>query len=219
MLKKRNPALAVSVALAIGLIAPVTTAALAMPPADAWEIGPWARGKNFSVNMPATPRENARGALVVDFPRVGRGEWDAMTTGIYPLADTKRIKVRYRIDAAPGTRFVAVEDPDSPATVSLYFQRARDTWTAKGKYMSYRWYAPKRAVMPITPGEHTVSIRMDEEWTNIAHRPRSEHRTAFDAALADTARFGFAFGSMSLRSHGVAATGPATFTLLSVEFD
>ncbi len=112
-----------------------------------------------------------------------------------------------------------MEDPDSPATISLYFQRARDTWTAKGKYMSYRWYAPKRAVMPITRGEHTVSIRLDEEWTNIAHRPRSENRSAFDAALADTARFGFAFGSMSLRSHGVAATGPAKFTLLSVDFD
>ncbi len=219
MLRKRTPALALTSALTIGLTAVCTTAAIAMPPADAWEIGPWARGKNFSVNMPASPRASADGALVVDFPRVGRGEWDAMTTAIYPLADVKQISVRYRIDAAPGTRFVAVEDPTAPATVSLYFQRARDTWTAKGKYMSYRWYAPKRAVMPIKAGEHTVSIRLDEEWTNIAHRPRSEHRSEFDAALADTARFGFAFGSMGLRSHGVVATGPARFTLLSVDFD
>ena len=73
----------------------LASAAAAMPPADAWEIGPWARGKNFSVNMPASPHAGRDGALVVDFPQMARGEWDAMTTGTYPLADVKRIKVRY----------------------------------------------------------------------------------------------------------------------------
>ncbi len=206
-------------ALTVAAAACTATALTAMPPASDWEIGPWARGKNYSVNMPATPSAGRDGTLVVDFPRAGRGEWDALTTGIYPLKDFERVTVRYRIDASPGTRFVAVEDANTAPTISLYFQRARDNWTAKGKYASYRWYAPKHTLMPITPGEHTISIRFDDRWTNVAHRPNTEHARAYDAALARTARFGFAFGTPLLRSHGVAATGQASFTLLSVEFE
>lgn len=212
MIKKIAP-------FAVGAFALVATAATSMPPANQWEIGPWARGKNYSVNMPATPRANPQGQLEVDFPRYGNGEWDAMTTGVYPLKGKTRVTVKYRIDAAPGTRFVAVEDPKTAPTISLYFQRARDTWTAKGKYVSYRWYQPAAKLKTITPGVHTISIRLDERWTNVAHRPNSEDPRGFAAALANTARFGFAFGTPLLRSHGVAATGPAKFTLLSVEFD
>lgn len=207
------------VAFTFGAAALIASAATAMPPASEWEIGPWARGKNYSVNMPASPSPGANGSLVVDFPRAGRGEWDALTTGVYPLNGFERVTVRYRIDAAPGTRFVAVEDPNTAPTISLYFQRARDNWTARGKYASYRWYAPKHNLMPITPGEHTISIRFDDRWTNVAHRPNTENRRAYDAALARTARFGFAFGTPLLRSHGVAATGQARFTLLSVNFE
>lgn len=195
------------------------TAVMAMPQASAWEIGPWARGKNYSVNMPATPATNRDGHLVVDFPRHGNGEWDAMTTGVNPLAGKTRVTVKYRIDAAPGTRFIAVEEPDVTATLSLYFQRARDTWTAKGKYASYRWYAPFAKLVPLKAGTHTISIRLDDEWTNVMHRPNTEHPREYAAALADTARFGLAFGTPGRRSHGVAATGPARFTLISVEFD
>jgi len=195
------------------------SALTAMPPASAWEIGPWARGKNYSIGMPATPRQGADGTLVVDFPRAGRGEWDALTTAVNPLEDVERITVRYRIDAAPGTRFVPAEAPSHTATISLYFQRARDNWTAKGRYASYRWYQPKHTVMPLTRGEHTISIRLDDRWTNVAHRPRDEHPREYRAALAKTARFGIAFGTEQLRSHGVYATGPARFTLLSAEFE
>lgn len=206
-------------AIAVCVTALSATTITAMPPASDWEIGPWARGKNYSVGMPATPRAGANGSLIVDFPREGRGEWDALTTGIYPLKDVERITIRYRIDAAPGTRFVAVESPDQVATISLYFQRAGDTWTAKGRYASYRWYAPKHTVIPLAPGEHTISVRLDDTWTNVWHRPRHEHPREYAAALADTARFGIAFGSLGLRSHGVYATGQARFTLLSADFD
>ena len=61
---------------AVGAFALVATAVTAMPPASQCEIGPWARGKNYSVNIPATPRTNRQGHLEVDFPRYGRGEWD-----------------------------------------------------------------------------------------------------------------------------------------------
>lgn len=190
-----------------------------MPPANQWEIGPWARGKNYSINMPATPSTNSDGHLVVDFPRYGNGEWDALTTGVYPLAGRKTVTVTYRIDAAPGTRFIAVEEPDVPATISLYFQRARDTWTAKGKYASYRWYQPAATVHQLKPGTHTISIDFDDRWTNVFGIPNSDQPRAYAAALSDTSRFGIAFGSLGRRSHGVAATGPARFTLISVEIE
>jgi hypothetical protein len=193
------------------------TAVAALPPANAWEIGPWVRGRNYSVGMPSAPRPAAGGALTFDFPLAGRGQVDAMTTAIGPLAGARQITVRYRVDAAPGTRFVADETPDQPATVSLYFQQRDDNWSGRGGYVSYRWYAPGRAVVPLTPGTHTMTVRFDEMWTNVHGQTVSQDTDGFSAALEDTARIGLAFGSSARRSHGVYASGPARFTLL--DFD
>lgn len=195
-------------------------AALAVPPpASVWEIGPWVRGRNYSIGMPSTPRRAPRGALAFDFPIVGRGQIDAMTTGTGPLSAARQITVRYRVDAAPGTRFIADETPGEPATVSLYFQRRDDNWTARGRYASYRWYAPSRAVVPLAPGTHTMIVRFDEQWTNVRGQAISQDPEGFRAALQDTARIGLAFGSGSRRSHGVYANGPASFTLLEFQIN
>ena len=199
---------------AIALAAPVLAA---LPPAQAWEIGPIIKGRNYSVGMPLQPSEAADGALALEFPLAGKGQVDAMTTAIGPLAGAREITVRYRIDAAPGTRFVADERPNEPATVSLYFQQRGDTWSGRGRYQSYRWYVPVRAVIPLAPGVQTVTVRLDETWTNVQGRANSDFPAGFAAALADTARIGLAFGSSSARSHGVYATGPARFTLLALE--
>src|SRR5436190_17156160 len=114
-------------------IAAATTAlpiaVAAMPPANAWEIGPRVRGRNYSVGMPARPSPGPRGSLVMDFPVAGEGQVDALTAPIGPLADARKITMHYRIDAAPGTRFVADESPDQPATVSLYIQQRGDNWS------------------------------------------------------------------------------------------
>src|SRR5690606_38161200 len=126
-------------------------------PAGSWEIGPWVRGKNYSVGMPARPSPARGGGLAMDFPGPG-GQVDALTVATGPLAGARRITVHYRIDAARGTRFVPDEVPAETATGSLYFQRAGDTWTARGRYGSYRWYAPPRAVFPITPGTNTMTV-------------------------------------------------------------
>jgi hypothetical protein len=191
----------------------------AMPGAEAWEIGPMVRGRNYSVAMPAHPQPGPRGSLVMDFPTAGAGEIDALTTAVGPLAGARQITLRYRVDAARGTRFVAVEAPDQPATVSLYFQQAGDNWTARGRYASYRWYSPRHAVIPLSPGEHTVTVRFDETWTNVNGQPNGAVPAGYAAALQNTARIGLAFGSLGLRSHGVYATGPARFTLLSLDID
>jgi len=197
----------------------VPMALAAMPPAEAWEIGPWVRGRNYSVGMPAQPRPGPRGTLVMEFPVAGSGQVDALTTAVGPLARAREITLRYRVDVARGTRFVADEMPNEAATVSLYFQQAGDNWSGSGRFASYRWYSPARAVVPLTPGEHTITVRLDETWTNVNGQPNHEVRGGFAAALQNTARIGLAFGSPSRRSHGVYATGPARFTLLTLDIN
>lgn len=195
------------------------SAGAAMPPVEAWEIGPWVRGKNYSVGMPAQPAPGPRGSLLMNFPVSGTGEVDAMTTAVGPLAGARQITLRYRVDAPRGTRFVAVEMPNEPATVSLYFQRAGDNWSGRGRYESHRWYSPARAVLPLSPGNHTVTVQLNETWTNVQGRPNNQVPEAFAAALKNTGRIGLAFGSPSRRSHGVYATGPARFTLLGLDIN
>jgi hypothetical protein len=195
------------------------TAVVAMPSAEAWEIGPWVRGRNYSVGMPAHPSAGPRGALVMAFPVAGSGQVDALTTAVAPLAGARAITLRYRVDVSRGTQFVADEMPNEPATVSLYFQQARDDWSGRGRFASYRWYSPARGVIPLAPGEHTITIRLDETWTNVNGQPNDMDPAGFSAALQNTARIGLAFGSPSRRSHGVYATGPARFTLLSLDIN
>jgi len=194
-------------------------AAAAMPPAEAWEIGPLVRGRNYSVGMPAQPSPARGGGLSMDFPLAGEGQVDALTTAIAPLANARQITIRYRIDAAPGTRFVPDEQPDQPATVSLYFQRRGDSWSGRGRYESHRWYSPDHAVVPLADGEYTITVRLDEVWSNVQGRPSNQVPGAYQAALDDTARFGIAFGTAGRRSHGVYATGPARFTLLAFDIE
>jgi hypothetical protein len=74
-------------------------------------------------------------------------------------------------------------------------------------------------VVPLTPGEHTVTVRLNETWTNVQGLPNHQLREGFAAALQNTARIGLAFGSMSRRSHGVYTTGPARFTLLALDIN
>ena len=208
----RTPILLAGLLAATAL--PVAVAAL--PPAAAWEIGPWVRGRNYSVGMPSQPAEAPGGGLTFQFPQRG-GEIDALTTAVGPLAGAREITVRYRIDAARGTRFVPAETPDQTATVSLYFQRRGDNWSARGRYGSYRWYVPDSAVVPLGPGVHTMTVRLDEPWGNVNSVTNTLDPDGYAAALTNTARIGLAFGSAGLRSHGVYATGPARFTLLGFD--
>lgn len=205
-------AISASIAVAAGA---VPMALAAMPPAGAWEIGPNIRGRNYSVGMPAQPDAAPGGGLTFRFPE--RGEVDALTTDIGPLAGARQITLRYRIDAPRGVRFVAAETPEQTATVSLYFQQDGDNWSGRGRFGSYRWYVPARAVIPLSPGQHTVTVRFDERWTNVNGVANSHDPAGYARALENTARLGVAFGTSSARSHGVYATGPARFTLLALD--
>lgn len=184
------------------------------PPAAAWEIGPVIRGKNYSVNMPLRPEDTRAGpSFAIPGPTRADGHVHYVTIPTRPLEGARRITLKYRIDAAPGTRFVPQEFPEEQATLSLYFQRAGDGWTRRQP--DWRWYAPAGRTMPLRPGTHTVSIGLDEDWTAMTGPGAHANPRGFAKALAETARVGFTFGvDYGGRGHGVFATAPARFTIL-----
>jgi hypothetical protein len=184
------------------------TAGAVAQPADAWEIGPVVRGRNHSVGMPRTLSPGRSGATFT-FPSPG-GSVHYVTIPTERLTGATRIAMRYRIDAAPGTRFVPVESPELPATISLNFQRRGDTWSGK-RSQHYRWYAPYERMSPVAPGEYQVSISLrDPDWISVYGKRSRDN----PEALADVDRVGFVFGSGAGRGHGVYAIGNASFTLL-----
>lgn len=207
---------ALSAAAAAACLA-TAVAAFAAAPADDWEIGPIIRGKNYSVGMPLRP-DPAPNGWAFDFPEgsAAAGHVHYVTFRPGAIAAKSRVVVRYRVDARPGTRFVAQQKPGTPATVSLYFQRRGDDWNAKGAYQYYRWYAPTATVRDIAPGTHEMSVRLDDPlWISVLGQTAAANPGALEDAVSDIDRIGLVFGSSSARGHGVFATGPARFTLLS----
>ena len=187
--------------------------------AEAWEIGPVIRSRNHSVGLPLQPTPGRRG-WSFDFPwpdeRAGHVHYLTFSHG--SLAGKRRIVMRYRVDAEPGTRFVPREYPGEPALLSMYFQQRGDSWQARGRYMHYRWYAAPSQVAQVTPGEHVISIDLEPaQWISLAFEPGTANPLAFRDAIADADRVGFVFGAALGRGHGVFATGRARFTVLSFQ--
>lgn len=198
---------------AIAGFAATAASAVAAPPAGLWEIGPIIRGKNYSYRMPLRPEPTRAGAsFEIPGPTAADGHVHYVTVPTRPLAGARRIVLRYRIDAAPGTRFVPQESPHAPATLSLYFQRAGDSWTMRQP--DWRWYAPANRTVPLRPGTHTIAIALDEDWVAMTGPGAHANRQGFREALEQTARVGFTFGAEGGRGHGVYATAPARFTIL-----
>ena len=101
-------------------------------PVREWEIGPRIRGRNYSLGMPFHPKA-ADDGWFFDFPgpRRADGHVHYLTRRTAPLDTARGLRLRYRIDAAPHTRFVPQESPDREATLSLFIQRAGDDWLAR----------------------------------------------------------------------------------------
>lgn len=123
-----------------------------------------------------------------------------------------QLRVRFRVT---GSGFVAQEHPSEPATVSMLIQRKGDDWTARGEMAAYRWYSKEQVTL--AEGEHTMTVPLfPEQWGGVyGGQPAS----LFYEALRKADNVGLVFGSPSGRGHGVYATSPATFTLLSYEVE
>lgn len=195
---------------------------LRAPPAEEWEIGPVIRGRNHSVGMPPSPSPVRGGEWAFDFP-VGSeeaGHVHYVTASAPDLSRFSRISYTYRIEAAPGTRFIPRESPELPATVSLYIQRRGDDWSGRRGRAHYRWFAPATHVTPIAPGTFRVTVSLsDPGWTQVWGQPAADHPREFAAALADAERVGLLFGSTFARGHGVFASRRARFVLVDFRME
>ena len=126
--------------------------------------------------------------------------------------------MRYRVDAPRGTKFIPREQPNLPGTIRLYFQREGDKWTGRGRQRWYRWYAPNATVRELTPGIFTMEANLDfKGWVPVSSGGENIRADAFADALEYADRVGFVFGSRVAAGHGVYATNPARFTLLSFD--
>ena len=189
-----------------------------------WQIGPWIywrkKWRNYSKGMPYRPTQSGEN-WYFDFPYPNKaaGHVHYVTFRHGPLEGAEKIRLKYRIDAAPDTRFVGQEVPWHEATLSLYFQRRGDRWKGTAPWNGYRWYAPREKMVPLKPGTHEVTIRLDEPWVTVLHKTRNEELGYFKRAIARTDRVGFVFGTKTRRGHGVYATAPARFTMLEFEVE
>ena len=203
-------------ALGLSVLAGTIAAGANAQPTEAWEIGPVIAGRNYSVGMPPT-LEPTREGPGFTFPTAGEGHVHYVSVRANPLAGAARIVMRYRIDAPRGTRFVAQEQPERPATVSLYLQRRGDSWSGK-RHPFHRWYAPSPSVRELAPGRYEIAVSLtDGGWTSVMGKPAGDNPEAFARALVDADRIGFVFGTSQARGHGVYATAPARFTLLDFQ--
>ena len=210
------PALGFIVCFAAATVG-VASTNTAVVDADSWQIGPDVRGQNYSVGMPLKPTLNAKGGWSFAFPYPNRdaGHVHAITYNSGPLINANKIVMRYRIDAPGGVRFEPQESPGQVGTVSLYFQRRGDNWSAKRQYEFYRWYVPAASVLQVARGEHEIVVNLsDPNWISVMGKTAGTNPQYFRDALAQTGQIGIAFGGPSGRAHGIYSTGPARFTLL-----
>jgi hypothetical protein len=199
-------------ALALGLLGvpaaeSAARAASYMNP-SAWVIGPIVRGQSRSRGMPLHPSPGPGRAWHIDLPPPP-GSVHYVTFRHGSLAGKSRIVMRYRVEAAPGVRILPRSAPALPSILTLYFQRAGDSWRGRGPFETYRWYATFASKSPIVPGTHQIVAPLSGNWTAVQTSSARSNPAAFRAAIANADQVGFVLGGGDGYGHGVFATGPA----------
>ncbi len=190
------------------------SAAAAVPSANRWVIGPIIKGRNYSVGMPLHPTAGPNGTLQINLPRPP-GSVHYVTFPHGSLRGKSRIVIRYRIEAAPGTRIEASTAPGTPGIITPFFQRAGDNWTARGRFETYRWYGTF-ATQPLRRGEYQIIAPLSGRWTAVQTSSATSDPAAFRDAIANADQVGFVLGGGDGYGHGIYATGPAR--LIITEF-
>lgn len=216
MIFARTIALALTLPVATPLGAGVNVASITgnLDP-SAWTIGPVIRGRNYSQGMPLHPSPRRGGGWYIDLPEAP-GSVHYVTFHHGSLAGMRRIVMRYRVEADRGVEIVPSTPPPGPSIITLYFQRAGDRWTGRGRYDTYRWYAVFDSNTPITPGDHELVAAFSNDWRSVYNASSRERPAEFEDALANADEVGFVLGGGSGTGHGVHATGPAR--LIVTEF-
>ncbi len=202
---------------------PVRVPVTSVNPMDpsAWQIGPITSVKNYSVNMPLSPSAHPGGGWYFDipYPTAQAGHVHYVTFKHGTLSGKTRLVMRYRIEMADGVQIVPTkEQPNTfPSILTLYFQRRGDDWSANGKYEAYRWWATFASVMPLTAGEHELSVPLNGNWTALGTSSATTNPRAFGDAVREAERVGFTLGGGTGFGHGVYATGPARFVVTSFQ--
>ena len=216
---------------ALGLAAFSTAAIAAKPPpktvsddpmqASSWEIGPVTPTKNYSVGLPLNPSPHPNGGWYFDIPNptADAGHVHYLTFKHGSLSGKTRIVLRYRLEMAEGDQLVPTKEQPNTylSMLTMYFQRRGDNWSGRGEYEAYRWWASFATVIPVTRGEHELSVPLDGNWTAVVTSTAENNPKAFRAAIRDAERVGFTFGGGDGLGHGVYATGPARFVVTSFQ--
>lgn len=174
----------------------------------AWTIGPIIRGRNYSRGVALHPSPRRGGGFQIDLPRPP-GSVHYVTFRHGPLTGKNRIVMRYRVEADPGVRLLAASDGKSGSMITLYFQRSGDTWSGRGRFEAYRWYATFATQAPLTPGDHLMIAPLDGRWTAVETTTARTNPAAFRAAIAAADQVGFVLGGGDGYGHGIFATGRA----------
>lgn len=209
-MNKRAATLIAFLALAAGCEG---TEATARPPVNvmdpgAWVIGPIIDGRNYSRGMPLHPSPGPGRAWHINLPQAPASA-HYVTFPHGSLAGKKRIRMRYRIEAAPGVRIVPRTVPALPSIITLYYQRSGDNWSGRRRFEAYRWYATFASHSPITPGDHVMVAPLDANWTAVETSSAKTNPAAFRDAIANADQVGFVLGGGDGYGHGVHATGRA----------
>jgi hypothetical protein len=184
---------------------------------EKWSIGPTIRGRNYSPGMPPHPSPSREGGMQIELPRAP-ASLHYVTFRHGSLAGKRRIVMRYRIEADPGVRIVPTTVPALPSVITLYFQRAGDTWSGRRDYETYRWFATFASHWRPEPGEHVMTAPLDGGWTAIQTSTASSAPEAFRAALANADQVGFVLGGGDGYGHGVHIEGRGRARLIVTEF-
>ena len=196
-----------AVALGLGGAVPAGAQHSAAQQPERWTVGPSIGGRNYSRGIAIAPTATRQG-FAIQLPPPG-GKVNYVTFRHGSLAGKRRIVMRYRVEAAPGVRILPVTDPSGPSMLTLYFQRAGDNWSGRGRYEAYRWYATFATQTPITPGEHVVAAPLDANWTAVMTSSARTNPLGFRDAIANADQVGFVLGGGDGYGHGIFATGPA----------
>lgn len=195
-----------------GVAQPRASTTFGERPASAWVIGPIIDGRSYSRRMPLHPSPRRNGGWYIDLPQAP-GSVHYVTFRHGSLAGKTRIVMRYRVEAEPGVRIMPRNYPQWTGSITPYFQRSGDNWTARGRFETYRWYATF-TTRGLVPGEHEIVAPLNAKWTAVETSTARTNPRAFHEAIVDADEVGFVLGGGDGFGHGVFASGPARLVVL-----